>query len=563
MNGELSQKRFAFGVTALTISVIAVKVIGLIYKIPLLKILGAEGMGYFNAAYELYALFFVVSTAGLPVAVSILISESLALGRGRNMEKIHKISFAIFFVLGVLGALIMCFGAAAFSELLESPKAKLAILAISPTVFFVCISGAMRGYFQGAQNMKPTAISQVIEAAGKLVLGLLFSIFAKKAGHGVEVCAAYAALGLTAGSLLSMLYLLLTKHISRFLSPNALFLPDTDSSKVIFGRLMLLAVPVTLSSSLSGLTRVIDMSMILRRLQSVGYESSVAAAMYGCYSTLAVPVYTIPSSLVAGIALSLVPILTSAAESKEVKRSSELIVSSLNMCLFLSLPCSFGLALFSKPILSLLFVGEEGAVAIAAPLLTMLAFSVCSSCLIGITNAILQAYRKAMLPIVSMLIGTAVKILSAYILMGIPNMGMQGAAISTFFCNTVAVSINLYFIDRYTEAHFDIVKLSWPPILTSFLSVGTAFAVWRFLFSKLSLGLGVLLSIALCVLLYFWLGGKMGVYTEREVRMLPYGEKILYCLHVLKWIKKEKEKRKDIEYEQRGYHKRASCKRKI
>lgn len=556
MNGELSQKRFAFGVTALTLSVIAVKVIGLIYKIPLLKILGAEGMGYFNAAYELYALFFVISTAGLPVAVSILISESLAAGRGRNANKIHKISFAIFFLLGVIGALVMGFGASAFSGLLESAKARLAILAISPTVFFVCISGAMRGYFQGEQNMQPTAISQVVEAVGKLVLGLLFAILAKKAGCSIEVCAAYAALGLTVGSFLSMLYLLLTKQLSRFVCPNTALLTDTDSSKTLLKRLILLAVPVTLSSSLSGLTRVIDMSMILRRLQTTGYESSVAAAMYGCYSTLAVPVYNIPSSLVAGISLSLVPILTASAESGDTDRSSELIVSSLKMCLFLSFPCSVGLAMFAKPILSLLFVGEQDSVAIAAPLLTVLAFSVCSSCLLGITNAILQAYRKAMLPIVSMLVGTAVKIVSAYILTGMSEIGMQGAAISTLLCNTVAVGMNLYFMDRHTGAQFDMFKLSLPPMLASFFSVGAAFAVWRLLSVRISLGSGLLLSILFCILLYLWIGGKLGVYREREVCMLPYGEKLAYFLLAFGFMKKEK--RKDIKNEQRGYHQRAS-----
>ncbi len=556
MNGELSQKRFAFGVTALTLSVIAVKVIGLVYKIPLLKILGAEGMGYFNAAYEIYALFFVISTAGLPVAVSILISESLAAGRGRNVNKVHKISFLIFALLGVIGALVMGFGASWLSGLLETPKAALSIFAISPTILFVCISGAMRGFFQGYQDMKPTAVSQVIEALGKLLLGLIFAVLAKRAGQSIEICAAYAALGLTAGSFLSMIYLLLTKNLTRFVCRGTKLLTDTDTSGIIFKRLMFLAIPVTLSSSLSGFTRVVDMSMIFRRMQTAGYESSVVAAMYGSYSTLAVPVYNIPSSLVAGISLSLVPILTEAAEAKDVKRTSELILSSLKMCLFLAFPCSVGLAMFSKPILSLLFVGEQASVDVAAPLLTVLAFSVCSSCLMGITNAVLQAYRKAMLPIFSMFIGTAVKIVSAYLLMGIPEVGMYGAAISTLLCNTVAVGMNLYFMDRHTEADYNILRLSLSPMVASFLSIGTSFAVWRLLCVKLSLGSGLLFSILLCVLLYLWIGGKMGVYREKEVLMLPCGEKLVWFLFKLGFMKKEKGK--DIQNEQRGYYKRAS-----
>ena len=202
MNGAHEQKSFASGVMALTLSVTAVKIIGLVYKIPLLKILGAEGMGYFNAAYELYALFFVLSTAGLPVAVSILISEHAAKGRMRQVGKIHKISLIVFFCLGSLGTLIMGVGAAGFADLLESQMARLCILAISPSVLFVCISGAMRGFFQGMQDMRPTAVSQVVEAIGKLFLGLVFALAAVRRGCSVPICAAYAVLGVTAGSFL-------------------------------------------------------------------------------------------------------------------------------------------------------------------------------------------------------------------------------------------------------------------------------------------------------------------------------------------------------------------------
>ncbi len=558
MNGELSQKRFAFGVTALTLSVIVVKIIGLIYKIPLLKILGAEGMGYFNAAYEIYALFFVVSTAGLPIAVSILISESLASGKGRNVDKIHKVSFALFAVIGVIGSLVMGFGASWLSGLLEIPKASFAIFAISPTILLVCISGAMRGLFQGYQNMKPTAVSQVIEALGKLLLGLLFAVIAKKTGRSIEICAAYAALGITAGSLLSAVYLLFSKHLPCFVCTSTLHLTETEATGHILRRLMLLAIPVTLSSSLSGLTRVVDMSMIFRRLQTVGYESSAVAAMYGSYSTLAVPIYNLPSSLVAGISLSLVPMLTEAAEGKKTKQSSELVESSLKMCLFLSLPCSVGMALFSRPILSLLFVGEESSVALASPLLSALAFSVCSSCLMGVTNAILQAYRKAMLPIFSMLVGTAVKIVSAYVLIGIPSVGMYGAAISTLLCNVVAVGMNLYFIDRNVGAKYNILKLAVSPTLASFLSIGSGFAIWCLLHAKIPSTSVFLLSMALCVLFYLWIGGQLGVYGSREVKMLPGGEKIFNILDKLGFIK-----RKDTENEQRGYGKRASRKTEI
>ena len=560
MNGEASQRRLASGVTALTISVLIVKIIGLIYKIPLLKLLGTQGMGYFNVAYEIYALFFVISTAGLPVAVSIMVSENLALGRGRNVKKIQKTSFLVFFVFGLLGTLIMCFGASVFSKLLGDSQAKLSILAISPTVFFVCVSGAVRGYFQGIQNMKPTAVSQVVEAFGKLFLGMLFAALAKRAGHHVSVCAAFAVLGLAVGSLLSMLYLLLMKSISHVQHPNAGLFAYTDSVGRILYRLAFLAIPITLSSSLSVFTRIVDMGMILRRLQAIGYESSVSAAAYGCYSTLAIPLYNIPSSLVAGISLSLIPILTEKAENHDDARGSELVASSLKMCLFFSLPCAVGMAVFANPILSLLFMGEHEAVASATPMLALLAFSVCSSCLMGITNAILQAYRKATLPIVSMLVGTVLKIVSSYFLMGLPQIGIHGAAISTFFCNVAVVGMNLYFIDRFTRVRFDIFRLSLMPMLSSFLAVGGSLFVWHMLKNRTPLLIGLPVCIFLCVILYLWIGGRIGVYQAEDVKMLPFGKKALVLLYRFGFLKKERNKK---HYEQGRYDQKASFERKV
>jgi stage V sporulation protein B len=321
---------------------------------------------------------------------------------------------------------------------------------------------------------------------------------------------------------------------------------------------MLLAIPVTLSSSLSSLTRVVDVSMIFRRLQTVGYESAVVASMFGSYSTLAVPLYNLPSSLVAGISLSLVPTLTHAVEERREKSCSELAETSLKMCLFLSVPCSVGMALFSKPILSLLFMGEEAAVDFASPLLSVLAFSVVSSCLMGITNAILQACRKAMLPIFSMLVGMTVKIVSAYILMGIPALGIYGAAISTLLCNLASVGMNLYFIERKTEISLDFARLSAVPMAVSFLSICPVHRLWQLLSARLSSSVAFLISAPLCLLLYFWIGGRMGMYGAREVKMLPGGDKIYRMLDRLGFIK-----RKDVENEQRGYDQRASRKAEV
>ncbi len=519
----------------LTLSAILVKVIGLVYKIPLMHVLGAEGMGFFNAAYEIYTLFFVISTAGLPVAVSVLISESGARGRVKNVARIHTVSFCIFTGIGIVGALIMALGASGFSGFLESEGAYLSILAIAPTILFVCASGALRGFFQGCQNMIPTAVSQVIEAFGKLVLGLLFAIFGAKKGYSTEVCAALAVFGVSVGSLIAVLYLLIEKRMTRLSCPVDSLDLTVDRHMSIVWELFHFAVPVTLSASLAGVSRIVDMSMLLRRLQSIGYASEVATAMFGSYSTLAVPVYHLPASLVAGISVALVPTLTAAEEEGNGAKASELITSSFRLCTLAALPLAGGITVFARPILELLFSGEGEAIGVAALPLSLLGLSVFSSCLAAVTNAVLHAYKKASLPIVSMLAGTAVKIVSAYILIGMPSVGILGAPISTLLCNVVSVGLNLYYIDRETHFSASFAEIVAKPLVCVLLSLCVAIAAFWGMGADGKLAF--LISVSLCALSYLVCITRFGALSVDDIMILPGGEKILPVLTKIKLLK--------------------------
>ena len=200
------RKTLMSGVLLLSLSTVLVKVIGLVYKIPMLSYLGSEGMGYFNSAYEIYALFCVIATAGLPVALSVLISAALARGERCTVRRIWRASMAAFLLIGLAGTGVMAGFSGAFCRMIRSESAHACILAISPTVFFVCVSSALRGYFQGYQRMLPTAVSQLLEAVGKLVFGLLLARWALDRGWDTPQVAAAAGVGLTLGTLLSVLY---------------------------------------------------------------------------------------------------------------------------------------------------------------------------------------------------------------------------------------------------------------------------------------------------------------------------------------------------------------------
>ena len=366
-----STNRFFSGVSTLTLSAMVVKVIGLLYKIPLLRCLGTEGMGYFNTAYELYALFCVISTAGLPVAMSMLISRSDAQGDERAVRRIYRTALFAFVVMGAVGSLLLFGFAEPLSLYLKNPAAASCLRFISPTVFLICLSSAQRGFFQGKGNMLPTAVSQVVEALGKLILGLLFAVTAMRNGCTVPMTAAFAVLGLTVGAGVSALYLTVRKWYGhRNCSNEANHASDGQGGSTVWRQLMATAVPVTISAGIMSVTKLIDVALILRRLQDVGYGVSEANSMYGCYSTLVIPVFNILPSLTTSVAMSAVPSLSAALQRPRKEASQEIHrigVSAMRLVLWISVPAAMGLAVYGGDVLSLLFSGENAAVAQATP----------------------------------------------------------------------------------------------------------------------------------------------------------------------------------------------------
>ena len=457
MEKILPTKRPSFlsGAGILTLSALIVKVIGLFYRIPLLNLLGTEGMGYFNTAYELYALFCVISTAGLPVAMSVLISALEAEGRVTEGKRVFRVSLGLFAAVGCMGTLLLWGLSSPFASLLGSPLSSACVRAIAPTVFFICLSSAFRGYFQGRRQMLPTALSQVMEACGKLFLGLAFAGLALDQGKSLPTTAAYAVMGLTVGTALSVLYLYIHKRMfDRRAVEISAMQEENSSSFSVLRRLLAIAVPVTLSAGLISLTKCVDLALILRRLQNVGYTSSEATSLYGCYSTLVLPVFNILPSLTTSVALSATPALSAALQKgKEgIAELQKIASSALGIILTLSLPAALGLSVFAEDILSLLFRGQPIAVAQATPWLSCLGLSVPAACLITVTGAMLQASGKAQKPIISMLCGVTVKIIVAFVLLGREGWGMAGAPVSSLLCDAVILICNLIFIRKYAPA---------------------------------------------------------------------------------------------------------------
>ena len=526
---ESRAKGFMSGVLLLSLSTLLVKIIGLAFKIPMLSFLGTEGMGYFNSAYEIYALLCTVSTAGLPVALSMLVSAARTRGDGEGIKRIYRTAKLLFLALGGAGSALMLIFARQLSVLIGNPDAYMCIMAIAPALLFICMASAVRGYCQGFENMTPTAVSQLIEAISKLLLGIVFARAAIKKGYGVPAIAAFAVLGVTVGTLLSALYLgfarIKIRKAEKEVAKNG-----SRRGKVLTP-LVKIAFPITLGSALLGVTRIIDMTLIMRRLGDIGVSVAQANRIYGAYTTLALPVFSLIPALITPVSMALVPQLVSFIEEKNGVGQRTVLENSMRLTVLFAMPSSLGLAAFSRPVLEILFRGQSEAIDIAAPLLAVLGISVLFSCLITTTNAIIQAYGRPSLPIFSMLVGVLVKLAVSYVLIGNPSVGVMGAPIGSLACNVAVTAINLYFTGKNSSCAFDVRTVFFKPVWVSLLSVGASLAIYVGVFSfAQNLYLSFAIALVAAVTSYLAFSWLIRSITVEDISLLPFGERIAGAL---------------------------------
>lgn len=471
MNGRQQGKNFFSGVMVLTLSAAVIKLLGFFCKIPLLHYLGSEGMGYYNTAYEVYALFCVLATAGLPVAMSVMISGSDGLAHAPR--KVLRTAMTFLLPIGVGGAFILFCFSRLIASIPQSPNAAGAIRAVAPAVLLISLCGGLRGYFQGRGNMVPTALSEIAEAGTKLLGSILFASAAQASGLSVPQIAAHAVYGITVGTFVSFLTLVVFCLVDQnrgATQPSLL-----QEKKSATGRLLRLSLPITASAMLVSLTRLTDMTLILRRLQDTGMDAVRANALFGSYSTLALPLFGLVPAFVSAIALPLIPNVSARPELQD--RSHHLISAAVRLTAMIALPATLGLLLFSEPILSLLFQEQSEAVAVAAPLLSVLALSLFPSCLITVISAVLQAYGHPEIPLVTMIAGILLKTCAAWYLLGCGECGMYGVPIGTLLCNLLVMSADLFALRRISGWQIGIGRSFLLPLAASAVPIGGMY-VW-------------------------------------------------------------------------------------
>ena len=530
------KQSFLGGAAVLAFGIVAVKIIGAVFKIPLRNILGEGGSADFSNAYNIYATMLTISTAGLPVALSKLVSEAYARGRTRQAQRTFHISLIVFLVLGVLSFALMWWGNEYLAGLLNNPRAAYGIRTLAPAVVCVGCLSAFRGYAQGRQYMTPTAVSQILEALCKLFLGLTLAWYFLKLGMGLDIAAAGAILGVTVGTVLSMCFLVvyLLTHRDR---SESLDVPDRAGT--LMKRVLAIGIPITLSNSAMSIITLIDTKNVLGRLRTIPELADSAATLFGQYQ-FGMNLINLPPSFVYPVTMSLIPFAAAALSRKDHAGAGRIVSSAFRIIATLAIPAGVGLSVLGGPALMMLYPRQQADAMAAGPHMRWLGIACIFICIMTLTNAILQTYGKERIPIFTVIAGGITKIVMNYILVGNPDINIHGAPISTLCCYMVIVGLNLFFVWKYSPEKPHYIQLFAKPVLASVLMGGAAWAVYGFVNRALAgshsaygaNAIATMVGICAGVVAYAILVIALRILRAEDVRSIPHGEKLVKLLHL-------------------------------
>lgn len=545
---DLAQKKqtLVFGALILMVSNLLVKFIGMFFRIPLTNMIGVEGMAYYNAAYSIYVSFYMISTAGIPVAISRMIAASNSQNNVKEVKKIFTLAFRVFFVIGIAGTAIMIACSKVFAEGAGMPDAYLAMIAIAPTLFFICLSSAYRGYFQGLQNMVPSAVSQVIEAVGKIGIGLAAGwYFYKVRGEELPVVAAYVILGVTLGVAAATIYAWIAKRMFtasasyRDFAENCKPMPVRSTSDLL-KELIITSLPIALASSIMGLTNTVDAMVLARQLISSGIPEKAATAYYGTYSSMVIPLFNMAPPLIYPFAIAAIPALSAAIARGDKNACKDNMESAFRMGALIAIPCAIGMGTMSRGVINILFdtqiIDGVSSLDLAAPALSVVASAIFFLAVISITNSILQAYRFEMYTIISTVTGLIIKILSTWIISGIQGVGIMGSAIGTALGYFTIMSFNIFFVITKTKFVPSIRKIFLKPLIAG-ICCGAAALGLSYLLGEGKLN--TLICIGGAVIAYAVVIVLIKGINRADVMMIPGGKHICRIMDKFNLLEKE------------------------
>lgn len=581
------------GALILMIATAVGSIIGALYKLPLTALIGEVGRGYFASAYQIYVPIYAISMAGLPVAVSKLVSEYVASNRYRDALNVKKIAGRMFLITGIAGTLLLMILAYPYSAwICEKPQTVWSILAIAPSIFFCCLMSTYRGYYEGSRNMVPTAVTEIIENVARLVIGLALSYIVMSSGMAkfeetgavlgktVEtenealsllypIAAAAAIMGVTIGTIIAFLYMHIRfkirgSGITRVQLVNS---EPAQAKSQTARKLINLAIPMVISSLVLNVSNLIDASLIQKCLAIAldkdydmiynMYKSSLDASgtlvedtknyLVGCYFA-SQDLRNIIPSITMSLGISAIPALSAAFAVKDKATQKTTIESVLRITSLIALPAGLGLGVLSEPVLTLFYGGtnSQNLIPIAAPVMAACNYFTFFFAISSPITNMLQSIGRADIPVKSLLVGSVAKIIADIILISNPKYNIKGAVVGTILCYVIIVAVNLTMLLKISKVKINFVSVFLKPFACAVLSAGVGYMAYagvehlfpasdyteRFNGSTVS----CIISIGIIMVVYLISMLLIRGLSADDIKMLPKGEKIAKMLEKYKLL---------------------------
>ena len=557
MSNSPKKQNFLQGAALLAIAVAIVKVIGAVYKIPLKSIIGDVGYSYFNTAYEIYTLLLTISTAGLPIAMSRMISHAHSQGHYKRVRQIKKVSRALYQGLGIVCTLFMSVFCQWLAEKMGQADAWVAILSLSPCALLMGFLSSYRGFFQGQGDMTPTSVSQVLEAACKLIVGLTAAYAIMQTTNSVSLAAGGAILGVTVSCLLSAIYLR-----GRFRPAyNALEVSaeEVDSFRTTAGRLLSIAIPITIGSAGLQLLNVIEIGIYMDRVEHLlrtglyqgalipalkaevqllpeytdsNLYSLMASSLKGIYN-FCYTIFNMPGSFIIPINTSVLPAITACLTLNDHKGVRATEESAARITGLMAAPCAVGLVVLAGPIMGLLGGYTEDKLTLAAQMMAVMGAASFLYSTVMFTNVLLQSHGKSHIPVINTLSCGLVKLVALYILSGNPALGILAVPVCSLLCYLCIAILNLICIRVMVPQKPALLKNMLRPALAALVMGAAVYGCYWGMANLADISSNLLLCgvpIAVGVVVYLVLVVITRAITKDDCLLLPKGEKIAKLL---------------------------------
>lgn len=532
----IKKETFMQGVITLIFSQILIKLLGLVYSLYLTNRegFGDKGNGIVAAGYQIYAMLLTVSSTGVPNAISKLISERIAIGDHKGAHRIFKIAFATFTVIGLVGTLLLFFGAHMIANYwLQIPDAEMTLVALSPAIFFVAISSVMRGYFNARQNIKATARSQTIEQIFKTALTIIFvEIVAILSNVSTEWMAGGATLATTVATMSGFAYLYLFYQTRKEeIATEVKFTVNYKYERIrtIIKKILMVSIPIALTAIMSSLNKNIDSFTVVRSLKEFMPED-MAISQYGILGGKVDTLTSLPLSINVAFATALVPAISAAKAKKDYKTIKNKTSFSLLTSILIGLPCTIGMFLFASQILGLLFPNASA----GATVLQISSLTIIFTILDQTIGGALQGYGKLMIPALAMGAGVIVKFILNIILVPIPEIGVNGAAWASVACHVVAFTISIISLMRTFKLRLNFNKFVIKPIIATAIMGICSYFIYNQIVGIISNNLATIIAIFAAVVIYTLAVLALKIFSREEIEMMPGGNKIGMVLEKLK-----------------------------